>query len=309
MNKKKYALISVFDKKNLFLICKILNKYNISLISTGSTAKAIRKHGFSCALVSDLTKFPEILDGRVKTLHPKIHASLLHDRNKKTHITTFKKLNFPIIDFVIVNLYPFEKIIRSSNDLNDCIEMIDVGGPTMLRSAAKNFNALTTISSISDYNKFIKNIEKNKGNTSLEFRKKMAQKVFFRLSQYDSIISNWLLNKNLITNNKIELKYGENPNQNASYHTENLNSSIFKAKIQGKDLGYNNIVDIDAGLNCVQGFTEPTCVIIKHNNPCGVASSNSIFDAFKKSLKADSISAFGGIVILNKLVDKIVEII
>ena len=155
MNKKKYALISVFDKKNLFLICKTLKKYNINLISTGSTAKEIRKFGFNCKLVSNLTKFPEILDGRVKTLHPKIHASLLHDRSKKSHLATFKKLDFPIIDFVIVNLYPFEKVIRFSNDPKKCIEMIDIGGPTMLRSAAKNFKTLTTISSISDYKKFI----------------------------------------------------------------------------------------------------------------------------------------------------------
>ena len=307
MNKKKYALISVFDKKNLFSICQILNKYNIVLISTGSTAKEIRKKGFRCKLLSDLTKFPEILDGRVKTLHPKIHASLLYDRSKKSHLTIFKKLNFPIIDFVVVNLYPFEKVIKSTQHLEKCIEMIDIGGPTMLRSAAKNFNSLTTISSISDYKKFIQNMNKNKGETSLQFRAKMAQKVFSRMSKYDNIISNWFLNKknkSLKNKNRIELKYGENPNQRASYHLDNFNNSLFKSKIQGKDLGYNNILDLDAGLSCIQEFNEPTCVIIKHNNPCGVASSNSIYNAFTKALKADPISAFGGVIILNRFVNK-----
>ena len=307
MNKKKHALISVFDKKNLFSICETLIKYNIALISTGSTAKEIKKNGFSCKVLSNLTKFPEILDGRVKTLHPKIHASLLHDRSKKSHLTTFKKLDFPIIDFVIVNLYPFEKIIRFSNDQKKCIEMIDIGGPTMLRSAAKNFKTLTTISSISDYKIFIKNIEKNKGETSLDFRTKMAQKVFLRMSKYDNIISQWFLkneNINLGNNNKILLKYGENPYQKASYHLKNVKNSIFNAKIQGEDLGYNNILDLDSGLNCIQEFDEPTCVIIKHSNPCGVASSNSIYNAFTKALESDPISAFGGIVVLNRHVDK-----
>lgn len=307
MNKKKHALISVFDKKNLFFICEILIKYNIALISTGSTAKEIRKIGFSCKVLSNLTKFPEMLGGRIKTLHPKIHASLLYDRNKKTHLATFKKLDFPIIDFVVVNLYPFGKVIKFSNDTKKCIEMIDIGGPTMLRSAAKNFKTLTTISSISDYKKFIKNMEKNKGRTSLDFREKMAQKVFLRMSKYDNIISKWFLKKkriNLSKNNKILLKYGENPHQKASYHLKNVKNSIFKAKIQGKDLGYNNILDLDSGLNCINEFDEPTCVIIKHNNPCGVASSNSIYNAFTKALAADTISAFGGIVCLNRHVDK-----
>ena len=210
MNKKKHALISVFDKKNLFSICKTLTKYNIVLISTGSTAKEIRKNGFSCKALSNLTKLPEILDGRVKTLNHKIHASLLHDRSKKSHLATFKKLDFPVIDFVIVNLYPFEKFSKFSNNPKKNIEMIDIGGPTMLRSAAKNFRTLTTISSISDYKIFIKNIEKNKGETSLDFRTKMAQKVFLRMSKYDNIISQWFLkneNINLGNNNKILLKY------------------------------------------------------------------------------------------------------
>ena len=310
MNKTRHALISVFDKKNLFSVCQTLIKYNIILISTGSTAKEIKKKGLSCKLLSDLIKFPEILDGRVKTLHPKVHASLLYDRSNKSHINTFKKLNFPIIDFVIVNLYPFEKIIKSSQNSKECIEMIDIGGPTMLRSAAKNFNTITTISSITDYKKLIKNIEKNKGKTSLEFREKMAKKVFFRMSKYDDIISHWFLNKknnNLNNNYKIKLKYGENPNQKASYYLKNFKSSIFNAKIHGKELGYNNILDLDSGLNCIQEFNEPTCVIIKHNNPCGVASSNSIYNAFTKAFRNDPISAFGGIVILNRLVNKKIE--
>ena len=159
--KKKYALISVFDKTDLSYICQTLDKLNIGLISTGSTAKTIKKAGFKCKLVSDLTKFKEILDGRVKTLHPQIHASILHDRKNKYHIHTFKELNFPIIDFVIVNLYPFEKLIQTTNNISNCIEMIDIGGSTLLRSAAKNYKYITTINNINDYDIFIKNISNN----------------------------------------------------------------------------------------------------------------------------------------------------
>ena len=172
--KKKYALISVFDKTDLSYICQTLLKFNIGLISTGSTAKTIKKSGFKCKLVSDLTKFKEILDGRVKTLHPKIHASILHDRKNKYHIHTFKKLNFPIIDFVIVNLYPFEKITTTTSNISKCIEMIDIGGPAMLGSAAKNFESVTTIIDPEDYDDLSKILIKNSGKTNIKFRKKMA---------------------------------------------------------------------------------------------------------------------------------------
>ena len=178
MKKQRYALVSVFDKKKLILICKKFAKYNISIIATNSTAKQIKKLGFSCELVSDLTKFREILGGKIKTLHPKIYASLLHNRKIKSHLKTFKQLKFPIIDFVIVNLYPFEKIIRTNKDTEECIEMIDIGGPALLRSSAKNFDFVTTITDINDYNLLDRNLSANNGSTSLSFRKKMAAKAF-----------------------------------------------------------------------------------------------------------------------------------
>ena len=306
---QKYALISVYDKKDIIKICSCLKKFNIEIISTGSSAKKISQLGFKVKKISDLTKFKEILDGRVKTLHPNIHASLLYKRKNKSHIKDFKKLCFPNIDFIFVNLYPFEKAIINKTNMEECIEMIDIGGPTLLRSAAKNFAYVTAIGDINDYDLFIKNINTNKGVTSLEFRKKMAVKVFTKTSAYDKNISNWFEKYNKKNEKEkilkeIKLKYGENPNQKGIFIKDKKSISIFDKKIQGKDIGYNNIVDIEAGLNCIKEFSEPTCVIIKHNNPCGVASSKTINLAFKKAFDADSMSAFGGVVVLNRSVDK-----
>ena len=309
MNYKKYALISVYEKKKILNICKILNKFNIGIISTGLTSKIIKKGGYNCKTISSLTKFKEILDGRVKTLHPKIYASILYNRKKKSHIKTFNKLNIPKIDFIIINLYPFKNIIKNSSIFEDCIEMIDIGGSTLLRSAAKNYEYITVISSINDYNIFIKNLKTNNGSTTLKFRELMAKKVFKMTADYDHSIANWMIRKDFksskINNNKsIKLKYGENPNQKSKYILNTKTNSLFKEKIQGKEIGYNNILDLDAGLNCIEEFNEPTCVIIKHNNPCGVASNKSINISFKNAHKGDKISAFGGIVIFNRIVNK-----
>ena len=302
LKEKKYALISVFNKQKLNILCAGLKKFNIEFISTGSTAKYIKKLGFKCYEISKLTKFPEILDGRVKTIHPKIHASLLFDRKKESHRKIFNKLQFPQIDFVIVNLYPFEKFIKNNTNEEKCIEMIDVGGPTMLRSSAKNFFSVTTISETSDYNKLIVNLKKNNGETSLEFRKLMAKKVFSITSYYDKSISKWLSNKK--ESKKVVLKYGENPNQKSVFYLNQNTNTFFDQKIHGKDLGYNNILDLNAGLECIKEFYEPTCVIIKHNNPCGVSSASNINLAFKNALSADPISAFGGVVMINRVVNK-----
>ena len=298
---KRNALISLYDKKNLSFLCKKLHKFNINFLSTGKTAKEIIKLGYKCQIISKLTKFPEILNGRVKTLHPKIYASILHDRNNKKHLLKFNELHFPSIDFVIVNLYPFEKIIDNSKDENECIEMIDIGGPTMLRAAAKNFQSVTSIANVQDYRKLIQNLKNNNGSTSLRFRKNMAQKTFDIISNYDNIISNWLCKD---SNEKLKLKYGENPNQKSIYCINKNQRSIFDEKINGKELGHNNILDIDSGLNCINEFNEPTCVIIKHNNPCGVSSNKSIYKAYKLALDCDPISSFGGVVILNQTVNK-----
>ena len=300
---KRNALISVYDKSSINKICYILNKYNIGIISTGATAKKIISLGYECKEISNLTKFKEILDGRVKTLNPKLHASILYKRKNPKHEKVFKKLNFPIIDFVIVNFYPFAKISnKESSDKK--IEMIDIGGPSMIRSASKNFESVTTICDKKYYDSLIKELTKNKGVTSLTFRKKMAEKNFKLTSDYDLSIFKWFNgDKRKVKNNKIKIKYGENPNQKAYYLT-NTKSNLFSSQLNGKSLGYNNILDISEGLNCLNEFKEPTCVIIKHNNPCGVASSTNIKSAYLKAVECDPVSAFGGIVLVNRKIDK-----
>ena len=304
--KESFALISVFNKKNLSYLCKNLIKHRIKLVSTGTTSKKIIELGYKTVDISSFTKFKEILGGRVKTLHPKIYASLLFKRNNKKHILTFKKLKFPIIDFVIVNLYPFNKTLKKTKDQNNIIEMIDIGGSALLRSSAKNFESVTTICETKDYTKFITNLNTHSGKTSEIFRKKMALKVFKHTSKYDQVIFKWFNNsfeKKNKKSNLINLKYGENPYQK-SYFMPDKNQNIFDNQIQGKKLGYNNILDITDGLKCLSEFSEPTCVIIKHNNPCGVASALSIKKAFINAYNADNKSAFGGVVLLNRVVDK-----
>ena len=305
--KRKFALISTFDKSDLNTLCKTLYKYNISIISTGSTAEHIKGLGYKCDLVSDLTSFKEILDGRVKTMHPKIHASLLYQRSKQSHVSAFKKLSFPTIDFLIVNLYPFDLAVKSNKSNLKCIEMIDIGGPALLRSSAKNFNFVTTIPDPSYYKKLINNLNKFKGSTSINFRKLMAQKVFEITYKYDLTINKWLTNKKDIdytdTLHHEKLRYGENPNQKASVYYSKNKQSIFNNKVQGKKLSYNNILDADAAINCVNEFSENACVIIKHNNPCGVALGKNSQEAFKKALECDPVSAYGGIVCFNRSID------
>jgi phosphoribosylaminoimidazolecarboxamide formyltransferase/IMP cyclohydrolase len=302
-NLNRNALISVYDKSYLKKICLTLTKYNIGIISTGATADKIKLLGYPCKEISNLTKFKEMLDGRVKTLNPKIHASILFKRDNLKHIKTFKKLNFPQIDFVIVNFYPFSKI-SNKVDSNKKIEMIDIGGPAMIRSASKNFESVTTICEIKYYTELINELEKNNGVTSLSFRRKMAQINFKLTSDYDLSIFRWFNEKKIKNSkNKINIKYGENPNQKA-YFVKKSNFNIFDSQICGKKIGYNNVLDISEGLDCLNEFLEPTCVIIKHNNPCGVASGKNIHEAYKKALKSDPISSFGGVVLLNRMIDQ-----
>ena len=292
---KRFALISVFDKTNLNFLCDLFKKYKIGIISSGSTSKKIKSLGYDCFEISKLTKFNEVLDGRVKTLHPNIYISLLHNRNNHEHKKTFKITNFPKIDFVIVNLYPFSEYIKSKN--YNAIEMIDIGGPTLLRAAAKNFESVTPISSPSDYTLLKDNIEKNSGITDLNFRKKMASKIFKAISKYDQNIHNWFIKNK--ERKDIKLKYGENPHQKATLKVKNT-YNLSNYKIQGKDISYNNILDIDSGLDFLNEFKEPTTVIIKHNNACGIASSSTIKKSFIRALNSDKKSAFGGVVLLNK---------
>ena len=232
---KRNALISVYDKSSLKKICNVLRKFDIGIISTGATAKKITLLGFECKEVSSLTKFKEILDGRVKTLNPKLHASILYKRNNPEHIKTFKKLKFPIIDFVVVNFYPFSKISDKETEEKK-IEMIDIGGPSMIRSASKNFASVTTICDKKFYDPLVKELIKNKGETSLAFRKKMAEKNFKLTSDYDLSVFRWFnkTNKKKIIK-KVKIKYGENPNQKAYYLSDSKNT-LFKSKLNGKNL-------------------------------------------------------------------------
>ena len=308
MNKKikRHALISVFNKKKLYTICKVLKFYKIGIIATDSTAKHIKSLGFICKNISSITKFKEMLGGRVKTLHPLIHGSILYKRNDNKQIKEIKKNNFLSIDFVIVDLYPFSNAAEKSLPFEKVIEMIDIGGAAILRSGSKNFDSVTTINNYIHYDDFINQLKNNNGNTTIEFRKKMAIDSFKKIANYDLIISKWLKNQTnkLSVNNFIKLKYGENPNQKASYFKDSNQRSIFRNIISDTKLSYNNILDINSGVSCISEFSEPTCVIIKHNNPCGVASNKNIKLAYTSALKCDPTSAYGGIFIFNRLVDE-----
>ena len=303
MNKRN-ALVSVYNKTYLKKLCSTFLKYNISIISTGETANKIKALGYKCKKISDLTKFNEILEGRVKTLHPKIYASILFKRNNSKQLKEFNKINFPKIDFVVVNLYPFEKWINTNKETT--IEMIDIGGITLLRSSAKNFNFVTSICDNKYYYQLIKNLKKNNGNTSLEFRKQMAQKTFEKSADYDLKIAKWFSNKlkkqSKIKLLKTKLRYGENPHQSGSIKYDNK-KNIFKNLINNRQLSYNNFLDVDSALDLLQEFKEPTSVIIKHNSPCGVGSAKSINLAFNKAFNADTKSAFGGVLGFNRTVN------
>ena len=296
--KSKFALISVYDKIDLKKLCISLKKHNYKFISTGSTFKKIKSLGFDCIEISKITKFKEMLEGRVKTINPKIFGSILYKRDNEKHIKEFENLKVPSISLVIVNLYPFKKYSKNK-DKDKTIEMIDIGGPSLIRAAAKNFKYITTICNTKYYSQLMVNLNKNNGDTDISFRESMAAKTFKETSNYDSYINKWFVNKNKIINYSTKLKYGENPNQKSFILKDTL-KSIFDFQISGKQISYNNIIDVDNGLKCINEFLEPTCVIIKHNNPCGVASSSTIDMSFKKAIDADKKSAYGGIVLLNR---------
>ena len=306
---KKYALVSLYNKNNIEYLCSILQKHKINIISTGQTSVYIKKYGYCCTNISRLTNFKEILSGRVKTLHPNIHASLLFDRNNLNHLNDFKLLKFPKIDYVIVDLYPFDKIFFQKVSFNQSIELIDIGGVSMLRSAAKNFKYITAISNINDYKNLERNLNSNFGSTSIEFRKRMAAKVFEKTSLYDSFINKWFLKEkydNFLLSDKFKtnLRYGENPHQQSFFYSFLQKNSITKNIIQGKKISYNNLLDINSALDCINEFKTPTCIIIKHNNPCGVSSKENIDKAYLSAKNSDPVSSFGGIIIFNRNVGK-----
>ncbi|WP_100964764.1 bifunctional phosphoribosylaminoimidazolecarboxamide formyltransferase/IMP cyclohydrolase [Bosea sp. FBZP-16] len=321
------ALLSVSDKTGLIDFARALSRLGIALVSTGGTAKAIAEAGLAVTDVSDLTGFPEMMDGRVKTLHPKVHGGLLAIRSHPEHQASMIGHGIAPIDLLVVNLYPFEATVAAGKPYDDCIENIDIGGPAMIRAAAKNHNDVAVVVEASDYAAVLADLETHKGATTLTLRRKLAQKAYSRTAAYDAAISNWFANELGDTSPAFRalggslaetMRYGENPHQWAAfYRTPEQRPGVATARqVQGKQLSYNNINDTDAAFECVAEFDPDrtaACVIVKHANPCGVAEGGSLLEAYERALACDPVSAFGGIVALNRKLDaeaakKIVEI-
>jgi phosphoribosylaminoimidazolecarboxamide formyltransferase/IMP cyclohydrolase len=316
----KRALISVSDKTGVLDLAKELNKTGVEILSTGGTAKLFRENNIPVKDVSDYTGFPEMLDGRVKTLHPKIHGGLLALRDNQEHMQIIKEHGIGLIDMVVVNLYPFEKVIQKTGvSIEEVIENIDIGGPAMLRSAAKNYRFVAVVCDPSWYSQIINELKKNKGSLSEEFMRDLAIEVYARTSEYDKTI-NIFLKDHFSVNKEPEnfpkeiafnfekmqnLRYGENPHQKAAFYKEKgKNFGLVNLKqLQGKELSFNNIFDLNAALELVKEFTRPAAVIVKHNNPCGVAEDKLLEKAYLNAWKSDKLSAFGGIVALNRIMD------
>jgi phosphoribosylaminoimidazolecarboxamide formyltransferase/IMP cyclohydrolase len=316
--KVKRALISVSDKDELIDFAKNLQTLGIDIISSGGTASFLEKNGVKVTEISSVTGFPEMLDGRVKTLHPFVHAGILARRDIKKHMITIKKHGIEPIDLLVVNLYPFEKTIQKKNvNMGDVIENIDIGGPTLIRAAAKNYKYVIIVTDKKQYNDVLKSL-KEKGNLSLKDRKKIAVDAFTYTAQYDSIISSYLRkkwtdeilpeNNSISMRKKQDMRYGENPHLSGGFYKslpETDEPCITNAmKLHGKELSYNNILDGDCAIECLKEFSDPTCVIIKHATPCGIASAKDLFQAWKDAYATDTYSPFGGIVGFNREVGK-----
>lgn len=305
------ALISVSDKTGLVEFATALAKHKVRLLSTGGSAKALKEAGLAVTEVSDHTGFPEIMDGRVKTLHPSIHGGILAKRDDQKHRMAMETHDIAPIDMVVVNLYPFVNTVRSGADYDTCIENIDIGGPAMIRAAAKNHGYVTVVTDPGEYASIIKDMDDNNGATTLELRKFLAREAFARTASYDSAISNWLSAQQertwpkritLAGRCKQVLRYGENPHQEAAlYMGVDRRPSVATAEqVQGKELSFNNLNDADAAFELVAEFDKPAVVIVKHANPCGVAQADSLIDAWDPALECDPVSAFGGIVAVNR---------
>ncbi len=314
----KRALLSVSEKAGLVELGHALAARHIELVSTGGTAKTLRDAGLQVKDVSELTGFPEMMDGRVKTLHPKVHGGLLAVRDDPEHMAAMKMHDIGAIDLVVVNLYPFAQTVMKGASRDEIIENIDIGGPSMVRSAAKNHAYVTIVTDPADYDNLIAELEESGGKTSYDFRRKCAAKAYSATAAYDSMISQWFafadqqqlfpdmlaVNGNRVT----ELRYGENPHQRAALYVPvgPHGSGITQTEqVQGKELSYNNYNDADAALELVSEFRDgpPTVVIVKHANPCGVATGETLIEAYRAALECDSVSAFGGIVAVNRPLD------
>ena len=308
---KKRALISVSDKSGLTDFAKFLEEKNYELISTGGTFKHLKDAGLHPIQIDEVTEFPEMLDGRVKTLHPKVHGGLLAVRNSEEHMKTVQEHGIGLIDMVIVNLYPFFENANADISLNEKVEFIDIGGPSMLRSGAKNFNAVTVITDVEDYAKVQQEISET-GDTTLETRKKLAGKVFNLTSAYDGAISKMLLDEdypqylNASYKKVSDLRYGENPHQSAAYYASTTENGAMKdfEILGGKELSFNNLRDMDLCWKVVNEFkNEMACCAVKHSTPCGVAVGSSALETYKKTFECDPVSIFGGIIGMNFKVD------
>ncbi len=304
----KYALISVYDKSGIIEFGKGLEAKGYSLLASGNTFKFLSENGCSPVEVSEVTKFPEMMSGRVKTLHPKIHGGILYKRSDQEHVDTLNEHGIPSIDMVVCNLYPFEEVLRKGETEAIMIENIDIGGPSMIRGAAKNFESVCVVVDPSDYEAVLMH------DKDLEFRKKMAAKAFATTAQYDALITSYFNSTlgidypELLTQTytkKQDLRYGENPHQSASYYERlDVFDNLEFEQIHGKELSYNNINDMTGALRTLQDFTRPTAVAVKHANACAIASGDTILEAYTKAYESDPVSIFGGIVALNEGVDK-----
>ncbi|TKZ22223.1 bifunctional phosphoribosylaminoimidazolecarboxamide formyltransferase/IMP cyclohydrolase [Shimia litoralis] len=321
------ALISVSDKTGLIELATALSARGVELLSTGGSAKAMRDAGLAVKDVADITGFPEMMDGRVKTLHPNVHGGLLALRDNADHVAAMDEHGIGGIDLLVVNLYPFEATVAAGADYDTCIENIDIGGPAMIRAAAKNAAFVNVIVDVEDYDKLLGDMEQHDGATCPKFRRKLSQKAYARTAAYDAAVSNWMASQlDLVAPKrravagelKQTLRYGENSHQKAAFYTDGSNRPgvATAVQLQGKELSYNNINDTDAAYELVAEFDPangPACAIIKHANPCGVAVGATLTEAYQKAFDCDRTSAFGGIVALNQPLEadtakKIVEI-
>jgi len=315
------AILSVTDKSGLVEFARRLSALGIELISTGGTAKLLRESGITVKDISDLTGFPEMLDGRVKTLHPKVHGGILHRRDDAKHGAAVKEHGIQPIDMVVVNLYAFEKTAAKPGvAFEELIENIDIGGPSMIRSAAKNFHDVAIVTSPSDYDSIADQLELNAAQLSQETKWRLAQKAFATTAAYDSAIASTLerispdrveLNPDIFPNTlrfsfhkTVDLRYGENPHQKAAMYSDGSGKGVANARqLQGKELSYNNIVDLQAAWDLAQEFDEPVVAVIKHTNPCGTATGKTLAEAYQRALECDPVSAFGGVIGVNRPVD------
>src|SRR5512141_1354126 len=319
MAKITRALISVSDKTGVLEFARELARYNVEILSTGGTAKMLRDAGLPVKDVSEFTGFPEMLDGRVKTLHPKVHGGILGRRGNPEHVRQMKQHGIQPIDLVVVNLYPFEQTVAKPGcSLEDAIENIDIGGPTMLRSAAKNYTDVAVVVSPRDYGRVLDELKKH-GEVSAKTRFELCRTVFLHTARYDSAISAWLDNQvpddektrfpNILTLQleKVQnLRYGENPHQEGAFYREFgiKEPSVSHAKqLQGKEMSFNNFLDANSALELAKEYDQTAAVIVKHNNPCGVATASSPADAYRKARDCDPVSAFGGVIAFNRMVD------